>query len=65
MQPYKIDLYVYAESEQQAEYLQDALKSFVIEKREQGIVVTASSLSYALNRFKNSSLILNFFRNVK
>lgn len=65
MQPYKIDLYVYAESEQQAESLQEALKSFVIEKREQGIVVTASSLSYALNRFKNSSLILNFFRNVK
>ena len=65
MQPYKIDLYVYAESEEETKSLQDALKSFVIEKREQGIVVTASSLSYALNRFKNSSLILNFFRNVK
>lgn len=63
LQPYKIDLYVYAENAEQATALQNALKAFVNEKREQGVAVTANVLNGALQRFKNNPLLFNFLKN--
>lgn len=63
LQPYKIDLYVYAENAEQATSLQNALKAFVNEKREQGVAVTANVLNGALKRFKNNPLLFNFLKN--
>ena len=63
LQPYKIDLYVYAEDAAQAHALQETLKSFVNEKRQQGIAVTAKMLQDAVLRFKNNPLLFNFLRN--
>lgn len=63
LQPYKIDLYVYAENAEQATSLQNELKAFVNEKREQGVAVTANVLNGALQRFKNNPLLFNFLKN--
>ena len=62
LKPYKIDLFVYAENTQQAQELQDELKAFVNEKRQQGVAVTASALLYALRKFKNNQLLFNFLK---
>ena len=62
LKPYKIDLFVYAENAQQAKELQDELKAFVNEKRQQGVAVTASALISALRKFKNNQLLFNFLK---
>lgn len=62
LQPYKIDLYVYAENAEQALALQEQLKAFVNEKRQQGIAVQATTLSKAIQRFKNNPLLFQFLK---
>lgn len=62
LKPYKIDLFVYAENAQEAQSLQDELKAFVNEKRQQGVAVTASALLSALRKFKNNQLLFNFLK---
>lgn len=62
LKPYKIDLFVYAENAKEAQALQDELKAFVNEKRQQGIAVTASALLSALRKFKNNQLLFNFLK---
>lgn len=62
LQPYKIDLFVYAESDSEALALEQALKRFVNEQREQGVAVTASKLNTLLDRYGSNPLITNFLR---
>ena len=62
MQPYKIEMYVYADSQQEADRLQATLRAFVESKRNQGVAVTASSLTNAVERFGTHPLINNFLR---
>ena len=62
MQPYKIEMYVYAESQQEADKLQATLRAFVENKRNQGVAVTATSLTNAVERFGTHPLINNFLR---
>ena len=44
MQPYKIEIYIYAESEQEAREVQQAAYDFVNENYQRGGLVTASKL---------------------
>lgn len=60
MKPYKIEIYVYAESEEEAQTVEKAVKSFVKEKYQNGILVTADKIAAALARF-GSSIIVNQF----
>ena len=62
MQPYKIEMYVYADSQQEADKLQATLRAFVENKRNQGVAVTASSLTNAVEQFGTHPLINNFLR---
>ena len=62
MQPYKINLYVYADSPDEAQHLEDKLKDFVVAKREQGIAVSAKKLSKALDAFGNNPFLLTYLR---
>jgi acylphosphatase len=57
LQPYKIEFYIYAENEEQAELLKNALYGFVNEKRNKHIAVTANALTAALNSFKNNIFV--------
>ena len=62
MQPYKIEIYVYAENQEQATEVEKAARGFVRRKYERGILVTAKKLIAALSRFEDNALVNQFFR---
>ncbi len=47
-------MYVYANSKEEADRLEQSLKDFVNRQRERGVVVTAEKLNALLNRWGNS-----------
>lgn len=62
MKPYQVTFYVYAESPEQVEALQNELNGFVRERYNGGVLVTASRLMEALARFKKNVLVDSFLR---
>lgn len=62
MKPYKIEIYVYAESEEKAIEVQKAVRDFVREKYQRGILVTADKLLNALRKFGNSIMVNQFLK---
>ena len=62
LQPFKIDMYVYANSPEEAIHLSNLMKDFVSEKRNQGVVVSADKLTKAIEAFRNNPLLLNFLK---
>lgn len=66
MQPYKIDFYIYAESQEEIEECRQAIHTFIEENRSEGRAVTAKKLSTALSRWKDNMLvkmgIINFLK---
>lgn len=62
MKPYKIEVYVYAESEEEAMTAQKSMRDFVRSKYDRGILVTASKLIAALNRFKDNIMVNQFLK---
>lgn len=62
MQPYKIEIYVYAESEEQAKEAQTALVNLVRYKYKQGMLVTAKKLISALSKFKDSIIVNQYLK---
>lgn len=47
-------MYVYANSKEEADRLEQSLKDFVNRQRERGVAVTAEKLNALLNRWGNS-----------
>jgi molecular chaperone GrpE (heat shock protein) len=62
MKPFKIEIYVYADSEEKALEVQKAARDFVREKYQNGILVTADKLMNALRKFGNSMIVNQFFK---
>lgn len=62
MKPYKIEIYVYADSEEQAAQVQTAARNFVRRKYEKGILVTAQKIMSALSRFEDNIMVNQFFK---
>lgn len=62
MKPYKIEVYVYAESEDEAMAAQKAMRDFVRSRYEKGILVTAGRLTDALTRFKDNVFVNQFLK---
>lgn len=62
LQVYKLDMYVYANSKEEADRLERSLKDFVNRQRERGVVVTAEKLNALLKQYGNNILISNFLR---
>ena len=62
MKPYKIEIYVYAENDQQAAQVEQSAKAFVRRKYDQGILITADKLNAALNRFVDSFIVNQYFK---
>lgn len=66
MQPYKLDFYIYAESQEEIDECRQAIHRFIDENRLEGRAVTASKLSTALSRWKDNLLvkmgIINFLK---
>ena len=60
MKPYKIEIYIYAESEQEAREVQQAAYDF--ENYQRGGLVTASKLKDLLIKYKNNFFVQNFLK---
>lgn len=62
LQVYKLDMYVYANSKEEADRLEQSLKDFVSRQRERGVAVTAEKLNAILKQYGDNILITNFLR---
>ena len=62
MKPYKIEFYMYAESEEGAREVERAAHAFVSSNYQQGIIVSARKLIDALSRFKDNFFVKTFLR---
>lgn len=62
MKPYKIEFYIYAESEKEAREVERAAHAFVSSNYQQGIIVSARKLIDALSRFKDNFFVKTFLR---
>lgn len=62
MQPFKIEIYVYAENAQEAAKVQQTAIQFVKDKYNSGILITADKLVKALEKFKDSFMINQYFK---
>ena len=62
MKPYKIEFYIYAESEKEAREVERAAYAFVSSNYQQGIIVSARKLIDALSRFKDNFFVKTFLR---
>ena len=62
LQVYEIKFKLYADNQAEADALQAELLSYVREKREQGIAVTASKLIRALQQFKSNVFVNNYLK---
>lgn len=62
LQVYEIKFKLYAESQAEADALQTELLTFVRDKREQGIAVTANKLIRALQQFRANVFVNNYLK---
>ena len=62
LQVYEIKFKLFAESQAEADALQTELLSFVREKREQNIAVTANKVVRAIQQFKNNVFLTNYLK---
>lgn len=62
MQPFKIEIYVYAENKDEASKVQQSAIQFVKDKYKAGILVTADKLAKAIDKFKDSFVVNQYFK---
>ena len=62
LQVCEIKFKLYAESQAEADALQTELLTFVRDKREQGIAVTANKLIRALQQFRTNVFVNNYLK---
>ncbi len=62
LQLYKLNMYVYAETQEEVNKLEQALKDFVNTQREKGVAITAVKLSSLIDKWGGNIMITNFLR---
>lgn len=62
MKPYKIEIYIYAENEDQIKEARKAAYDFVSENYNRGVIVTAVKVSEALKKFKDNFFVTNYLK---
>ena len=62
MQGYEVKFNIYAESQEEADMMTEAAKGFISDMARRGIAVTAKKLSHALDKWKDSYFVINYFR---
>lgn len=62
MEGFEIRFKVYAGSQAEADQASRAIKDFISGAARQGIAVTANRLTEAVNRWKDSYIVKNYFR---
>ena len=61
MQPYKIEIFIYAESQEEALQAQQKAIQFVKNKYQSGTLITARKVIAALDKFKDSFIVNQYF----
>lgn len=59
MKPYKVEFYIYAESQEEVEQAQKAAHEFVRTQYNRGRIVSARKLAEALRKAQNNPIIGN------
>jgi hypothetical protein len=62
MKPYKVEIYLYAENEQEAQAAAQAAYNFVKGNYEAGVLVTAKKFAEIVNKFGNNPIVRNFIK---
>lgn len=62
MKGYKIEFFVYAESQEEADEACRTIKEFIDSNAREGRAVTAKKISDAVTRWSNNFFVKNYFR---
>ncbi len=62
MKPYKVEIYLYAENEEEAREATQTAYNFVKSSYEKGIIITARKFSDTIRKWGNNKLVQNFLR---
>lgn len=62
MKPYKVEIYLYAENEQEVQEATQAAYDFVKNNYNNGVLVTAKKFTEIVNKFGNNPIVRNFIR---
>lgn len=62
MKPYKVEIYLYAENEAEAQEATKAAYDFVKGNYEAGVLVTAKKFTEVIKKWGNNPLVRNFIR---
>lgn len=57
MKPVKIEIYLYADTDDEAIACKNAIRDFVEQNRQEGRAVTAKKITEALKSWKNNALV--------
>jgi len=60
LQPFNVTLPVYAETQAEAQELQETLREFAIKKYNEGVYPRAAKLSSLLKQYGNSAMVAAF-----
>lgn len=62
MKPYKVEIYLYADNEQEASEATKAAYDFVKGNYEAGVLVTAKKFTEVIKKWGNNPLVRSFIR---
>lgn len=62
MKPYKVEIFLYAENEAEAQTAAKAAYNFVKSNYEAGVLVTAKKFAEIVNKFGNNPIVRNFIK---
>ncbi len=62
MRGYKIEFFVYAENQSEADDASEAIKRFITANAQEGRAVTARKLCDAVTRWGNNFFVKNYFK---
>ena len=62
MQGHEVKFNVYADSQQEADIASALIKQFITELAQKGVAVTATKISAAVEKWKNSYFVTNYFK---
>ena len=59
---YEVKFNVYADSQEEADFASALIKQFITEQANKGIAVTANRIAEAMNKWKDSYFVSNYFK---
>jgi hypothetical protein len=62
MQPYKVEIYLYAESEAEAQEAKKAAYDFVANNYNKGVLVTARKFTEIIRKWGDNPIVRNFIK---